>query len=98
MLDRAIRLAGPQPEKAADVPAARETGIESEGVINQRDHRINVFAEHGERHCGIGQNARVVPTRLDGPPSKVDPLRSDRVSIRGVEACGQVLAALRRKP
>src|ERR1700730_19463514 len=27
MLSRAIRLAGPQPEKAADVPAARETGI-----------------------------------------------------------------------
>src|SRR6266404_5727694 len=98
MLDREIRLAGPQPEKTADVPAAREARIEGEGAINQRDHGINVFAENGERHCGVGQNARVVPRHLDGPPSEVDPLWPDRVPIWGVEARRQMLAALRRKP
>src|ERR1700730_6233366 len=35
MLDREILLAGPQPEKTADVPAAREAGIEGEGAIDQ---------------------------------------------------------------
>jgi hypothetical protein len=56
MLDREIRLAGPQPEKTADVPATREARIEGEGAIDRCDHRIQVFAEHGERHCGVGQN------------------------------------------
>ena len=49
MLDRQIRLPGPQPEKAADVPAARVARIEGESAIDQRDHRIDVFAETGER-------------------------------------------------
>src|SRR3984893_3226649 len=91
MLDREIRLAGPQPEKTADVPAAREARIEGEGAIDQCNHRIEVFAENSERHCGVGQNARVVPRRLDGPPSKVDSLRPDRVPIRGAKACSQML-------
>src|ERR1700730_11954146 len=34
MLDRQIRLAGPQPEKTADVPAARVVRIEGEGAID----------------------------------------------------------------
>src|ERR1700730_18545562 len=98
MLDREIRLAGPQPEKTADVPAAREARIEGESVIDQHDHRIEVFAENGKRHCGVGQNARVVPGRREGPPSKVDPVRRDRGPIWRVEAWGQMLAGLRRKP
>ena len=80
------------------MPAARVARIKGEREIDQRDHRIEVFAENGERHCGVGQSAWVVPRRLDGPPSKVDPLRPDRVSIRGVEVYRQMLAALRRKP
>ena len=67
-------------------------------MIDRRDHGIEVFAENSERHCGIGQNARVVPRRLDGPPSEVDPLRPDRVPVWGGEACGQMVATLRRKP
>ena len=98
MLDREIRLACPQPEKTADVPAACEARIESKGVINQRDHGIDVFAEHGERHCGVGQDARVVPRHLDRTPSEVDPPRPDRFPIRGVEVYSQMLAALCRKP
>src|SRR6202030_648597 len=35
--------------------------------------------------------------RLDRAASEVDPFRPDRVPIRGVEACGQMLTALRRK-
>jgi len=73
-------------------------GLKSESSIDQRDHRIEVFAENGERHGRVGQNARIVPRRLDRAASEVDPFRPDRVPIWGVEACGQVLAALRRKP
>src|SRR6202047_1409832 len=47
MLDREIRLAGPQPEQTADVPAARVTWIEAESAIDQRDHRIQALAENG---------------------------------------------------
>src|SRR6516165_6392955 len=74
MLDREIRLASPKPHKTADEPAARVARIEGKSVIDQRDHCIEVFAEDPERHCGIGQNARVVPCRLDGPASKINPL------------------------
>src|SRR5262249_13713773 len=98
VLDREIRLAGPQSEKPADVPAARKARIESKSAIDQRDHRIEIFAENRERHCGVGQNARVVPGDLDGPASKLDPLWADRIAIRDVEVRGQMLAALRRKP
>ena len=83
---------------AADVPAARKARIESESAIDQCDHRIEIFAENRERHCGVGQNARVVPGDLDGPAPKVDPLRADRVPIWGIEVCDQMLTALRRKP
>jgi hypothetical protein len=41
------------------------------------NHGIEVFAENSERHCGVGQNARVVPRRLDGPPSEADPAETD---------------------
>ncbi len=57
MLDRQIRLAAPQPEKTADVPAARVARIKSERAIDQRDHRIEVLAGNRKRHCGVGHNA-----------------------------------------
>src|SRR5215471_12055699 len=85
MFDREIRLASPKPHKTADEPAARIARIEVKSAIDQRDHRIEVFAENSERHRGIGQNPRVVRRRLDGPASKVYPLRPEHVPIRGVE-------------
>src|SRR5215471_20979116 len=49
MLDRQIRLPGPQSQKAADEPAARIARIKGESAIDQHDHRIDVLAETGER-------------------------------------------------
>ena len=85
MLDREIRLAGPQPEKTADVPAARVARIEGESAIDQRDHRIEVFAENGECHCGVGQNTGIVARHLDGALEDVFDLQ-DKVasSVAGV--------------
>jgi hypothetical protein len=77
---------------------ARVARIEGERAIDQRDHRIEVFAENRERHCGVGQNARVVLRHLDGPAGKADPFGPERVAIRAVEVCRKMLAALRRKP
>ena len=57
MLDRALRLPGPQPEKAAHVPAARIVRIEAESAIDQRDHRVDVLAENDSRR-DAGQNRR----------------------------------------
>src|SRR6516162_5154272 len=41
VLDRDIRLAGPQLEKAADVPAARKARIEGESAIDRKSTRLN---------------------------------------------------------
>jgi hypothetical protein len=42
-------------------------------AIEQGDHRIEVFAENGERHRGVGQNARVVTRHLDARRPKSIP-------------------------
>src|SRR5215471_3764671 len=45
MLDRDVRLARPDPEAAADVPAARIVRVERQGAVDQRNHRADVLAE-----------------------------------------------------
>jgi len=80
------------------VPAAREARIEGESVIDQHDHRIEVFAENGKRHCGVGQNAtgQFALGRLTmAPPSKLDPCAA-RIGVRcwSVEACGQNVGSI----
>ena len=97
MLDRQIRLPGPQPEKAADVPAARVAWIEGKSAIDQRDHRIGVFAETGESHCCIGQYARGVSRHPDSPAPEIDAFPPVRIAIRSGGVGGQQHATNRRK-
>jgi hypothetical protein len=42
MLDREIGFAGPEPEKAAQIPAAGEARVELERAVDQPDHRTDV--------------------------------------------------------
>src|ERR1700731_4481055 len=97
MLDRQIRLPGPQSQKTADVPAARIAWVEGKRAIDQRYHRIDFFAKRSERHCGIGQNAGDVLCQLYGPAAEIDPLLSDRIPIRSGSVADQLHAAVRRK-
>ena len=65
-----IGLAGPQPEDAADVPAAREARVERQRAVDQRHHGADVLAEIGQREGGIRQDARVVAGHLAGPAGR----------------------------
>jgi len=60
MLDRDVGLARPNPEEAADMPAAGVVRIPRQGMLNQSYHRADVFAEIGQREGGIRQDAWVV--------------------------------------
>jgi hypothetical protein len=60
MLDRDVRLAPPNPEEAANVPAAGVIRIQRQAMVNQRYHGADVLAEIGQREGGIRQDARVV--------------------------------------
>jgi len=80
MFDRDVRPARPEPQVAADVPAAREVRVERQATINQRHHRTDVFAEIGERVGGIHQDVGIVAGYLQGPSRKIDALQT--VSLR----------------
>jgi hypothetical protein len=97
MLDRQIRLPSPQPEKTADVPAARVAWIERESAINQRDHRIDVFAETGESQCCLNQYAGSVLRHPDSPSSEIYAFLPDRVSVRSGGVGCQIHATVRRE-
>jgi len=45
MLDREIGLAGPEPEKAAYIPAAGEARVERQRSVDQPDHGADILAE-----------------------------------------------------
>ena len=45
MLNREIVLTGPNPEKAAQIPAAREARVERERAVDQPDHGADILAE-----------------------------------------------------
>src|SRR6516165_5843255 len=72
MLDREIMLTGPQPEDAAQKPAAGEARGYRQGAVDQRDHGANILAEIGEYESGVGQDARVVRRHLERPPREID--------------------------
>ena len=81
MLDRDIWLARPQPEDAADVPAARVVRVEREGTINQRHHRADVLAKIGQRFGGIRQDPRIVAGHFQGSPREIGALQTIRLPI-----------------
>ena len=54
-----------------------------ERAIDQRDHRIEVFAESGQCHGRICQNPGIIAPQFHGPAPKLYSLVPDRLSIRG---------------
>src|SRR5215813_5164583 len=80
-LDRDVELARPQPEQAADSPAAREARVECQRSVDQRHHRADILVEIGQRLGGIGQDARVVAGHLQGSPGEIGALEAVRCRI-----------------
>src|SRR4029077_13046473 len=91
MLDRDIGLAGPHPERSADRPAARKTGVEREGAVDQRDHRADILAEIGQRQGSIGRGAWIVASPFESPPGKIGTLHTVRPRIFALPANKQPL-------
>src|SRR5947209_3972935 len=81
MLDRDVGLARPQPDDAAEEPAACETRVQLQGPIDQRRRGADVLAEIGEHMGGIREDARIVAGHLQGPPGKIDALAAVRLGI-----------------
>ena len=74
MLDRDVGLARPNPEHAADVPAARKIRVEHERAVHQRYHGADIFAEIGQRLRGIRQDARIVAGHFQRAPCEIGAL------------------------
>src|SRR5712672_815573 len=72
MLDRNIGLTGPEPEKAAQIPAAGEARVECQRTIDQPDHRTDILAEISQHGSRIGESTRVVLPHLERQPREVD--------------------------
>src|SRR6266478_7464306 len=71
MLDRDIVLAGPEPEKAAYIPAAGEARVERERTVDQPDHGADVLPELAQHESGVREDAGVVLPRLERTPGKI---------------------------
>jgi hypothetical protein len=63
------------------VPAARETGVQRHGAIDQRNHRADILAEDPQREPGLGKYGRVVAMRLQGASSEIDTFAAVRLRI-----------------
>src|ERR1700736_793287 len=72
MLDCEISLAGPEPETAAQIPAAGEARVERERAVDQPEHGADVLAELCQHPGGGSEDARVVLPHLERLPSKID--------------------------
>ena len=79
-----IRLAGPQPNDAADMPTPCEARVERQRSVCQRHHCADVFTEIREHEGSICQRARVVCCRLQGPPRQSNCLAAIRFWIIAV--------------
>src|SRR5260370_23257010 len=83
MLDREIGLAGPDPEKAAHIPAAGEARVERERTVDQPHHGADVLAELSQHESGVGEDARVVLCHLERLPSEIAGPAAGRLRLFG---------------
>src|SRR3984893_9443308 len=81
MLDPEVRLARPSPEYAADEPAVSEIRVKRQRTIGQRDHRVDVLTERGQREARIHQDARIVARHFQGLPGETGTLQTVRRRI-----------------
>jgi hypothetical protein len=96
MLDCLIELfASTYPESSAEVPASREAWIQRQRTIDLCDHRTDILTENPQRKCGIGEDGRVVATRLQGPSSEIDTFATMRVGIVAAAIGSQPHVAIR---
>src|SRR5260370_22939757 len=70
MLDREIGLTGPEPEKAAHIPAAGKARVECQRSIDQPDHSADILAA-SQHERGVREDARVVLRYLERLPSEI---------------------------
>src|SRR6266446_5551312 len=96
MLDRKIGLAVPDPEKAADRPAAGVARVERQRTIDEPDHRTHVLAAPREHLGGIGEDARVVLRHLERLPREVGGLAASYLRFFGPAFSEEPQVAVRR--
>ena len=59
----------------------RKIRVEREGAVDQRHHRADIFAEIGQRLCGIRQDARIIASYFEGAPGEICALQTVRLRM-----------------
>jgi hypothetical protein len=72
MLNRKIRLTGPDPQKATHIPAASEARVKRERTVDQSDHGFDILAKIREHKRGVDEYARVVLSHFERFPREFD--------------------------
>src|SRR6516162_10208309 len=104
MLDREIGLTGPEPENAAQIPAAGVARVQRQRTVDQPDHSADILAEIRQHEGGAGEHARVILNGLErltsefdclaaGCLRRFDPAPNDEVHVadRRHRQCGSVV-------
>ena len=96
MLDREIGLTGPEPENAAQKPAAGVARVERQRTVDQPDHGADILAEISQHEGGVGEDGRVVLPDLERLPSKIDALAAICLRLLGPAVKDEPAVAERR--
>src|SRR5262245_4661781 len=70
MLDRPVRVAGPDSWEPAEIPSSREIRIEYKRPVEQGDAAIKIAVEMVERCTASRERDRIVAAQVDGPASQ----------------------------
>src|SRR6516165_249953 len=95
MLDREIGLTGPEPKKAAHIPAAGKARVECQRTVDQPDHGADILAA-SQHESGVREDARIVLRYLERLASEIAGLAAGCLRFFGPPLSDQPHVALRR--
>src|SRR6516165_10616 len=96
MLDRQIGLTCPQPEPTANVPAQFEARVQGQRTVDQRHHRVDVFAEISEYGGGKGEDTGVASGHANSLLRQFDGFAAVRLAVFGPSVEIELAMAERR--
>src|SRR5713101_1664672 len=96
MLDREVRLTGPEPENATHIPAAGEARVKRQRALYQPDHGADILTEVSQHLGGIGEGRRIVLRCLERLSGKIDGLATNCLRRCGPAGHNELSAAYRR--
>src|SRR5215468_8164497 len=93
MLDREVRLPGPQPEPPAPKPTTSRARIELQAAVQCSDGDVDFFAEVAEHESSAAEDGRIFGRRFNGPPGEFHALPATYLQVFGPAVYMSIIVA-----